>query len=93
MDKVIKLAQELNQELISLPEMKEYLRLKELYHNDQELKELRENIARLKNENKEEERNNLLQIYNRHPLVNNYFMAKEEVMAILNEIQKELTDI
>ncbi len=83
MDKIIEEAKSLRDDIDSLPEIKEYYRLKELYENDQTLKEMRRDIARLKSEGKEEERNNLLQIYNSHPLVNNYEMAKEEAERIL----------
>lgn len=83
MDKIIEEAKSLREDIDSLPEIKEYYRLKELYENDQTLKEMRRDIARLKSEGKEEERNNLLQIYNSHPLVNNYEMAKEEAECIL----------
>lgn len=83
MDKLIEEAKSLREDIDSLPEIKEYYRLKELYENDHSLKEMRENIARLKSEGKEEERNNLLAIYNSHPLVNNYMMAKEEAEHIL----------
>lgn len=83
MDKIIEEAKSLRDDIDSLPEIKEYYRLKELYENNQNLKEMRRDIARLKNEGKEEERNNLLQIYNSHPLVNNYEMAKEEAERIL----------
>ena len=83
MDKIIEEAKSLREDIDSLPEIKEYYRLKELYENDQTLKEMRRDIARLKSEGKEEERNNLLQIYNSHPLVNNYEMAKEEAEHIL----------
>ena len=83
MDKIIEEAKSLRDDIDSLPEIKEYYRLKELYENDQTLKQMRRDIARLKNEGKEEERNNLLQIYNSHPLVNNYEIAKEEAERIL----------
>ena len=83
MDKIIEEAKSLREGIDSLPEIKEYYRLKELYENDQDLKEMRRDIARLKSEGKEEERNNLLQIYNSHPLVNNYEMVKEEAERIL----------
>ena len=83
MDKIVEEAKSLREDIDSLPEIKEYYRLKELYENDQTLKEMRRDIARLKSEGKEEERNNLLQIYNSHPLVNNYEMAKEEAERIL----------
>ena len=93
MDKTIEIAEKLNKEILQLSEVKEYLKLKELYHNDKELKEMRTNIARLKSENKEEEWDNLLKIYNSHPLVNNYFAAKEEVEKLLREIQLELENL
>ena len=83
MNKIIEEAKSLREDIDSLPEIKEYYRLKELYENDQTLKQMRRDIARLKNEGKEEERNNLLQIYNSHPLVNNYEMVKEEAERIL----------
>lgn len=83
MDKIIEEAKSLRDDIDSLPEIKEYYLLKELYENDQTLKQMRRDIARLKSEGKEEERNNLLQIYNSHPLVNNYEMAKEEAERIL----------
>ena len=83
MDKLIEEAKSLREDIDSLPEIKEYYRLKEIYENDHSLKEMRENIARLKSEGKEEERNNLLAIYNSHPLVNNYMVAKEEAEHIL----------
>ena len=87
MDKVIEQAKELRKDIDSLPEVKEYYRLKELMENDEELAMLRKEIARLKVEGKEEERNNLLKIYNSHPLVNNYEAAQEEVKSILLAIK------
>ena len=87
MDKLIEEAKTLREDIDSLPEIKEYYRLKEIYENDHSLKEMRENIARLKSEDKEEERNNLLAIYNSHPLVNNYNIAMEEAKSILRAIK------
>ena len=87
MDKLIEEAKSLREDIDSLPEIKEYYRLKTLYENDQHLKEMRREIARLKSEGKEEERNNLLQIYNSHPLINNYELAKEEAERILRVIK------
>ena len=51
---------------------------------------MRLNIAKLKSEGKEEERKNLLNIYNSNPLVNNYLVAKEEAMSILRAIKNEI---
>lgn len=87
MDEVIEVTKKLKESLLELPEIKEYLKLKDLYEKDESLKQMRRDIARLKNEGKEEERNNLLNIYNNHPLVNNYNLAKEEVKAILQTIR------
>lgn len=87
MDKIIEEALSLRQEINNLPEIKEYLRLKNLFENDESLKEMRYNIAKLKSEDKEEERKNLLDLYNKHPLVNNYEIAKQEAIDILNTIK------
>ena len=87
MDKLIKEAEELREDIDSLNEVQEYYRLKKLYENDEELKQMRIEIARLKQQGKEEERNNLLTIYNSHPLVNNYELAKAEVESILLAIK------
>ena len=87
MNEIILEAKKLRDNIDELPEIKEYYRLKQLYENDWELKKMRTEIARLKSLNKEEERNNLLAIYNKHPLVNNYEVAKQEAMSVLLTIQ------
>ena len=87
MNEIILEAKKLRDNIDELPEIKEYYRLKQLYENDEELKKMRREIARLKSLNKEEERNNLLAIYNKHPLVNNYEVAKQEAMSVLLTIQ------
>ena len=88
MDKVIDKANELSKEILNTPEVKEYLKLKELIENDEELAEFRINIASLANEGKLEERDNLLKIYNSHPLVANYETAKESVKSLLETIKQ-----
>ena len=90
MDEIIELAKSLKQEIDKLPEMKEYLRLKELLEKDQELKRMRTEIARLQNEGKTKEKENLLALYNSHPLVNNFSIAKEEVTNLLSSISQIL---
>ena len=87
MDKIIEEAKSLRNDIDSLPEIQEYYRLKELIENDKELSRLRIEIARLANEGKTEERKNLLEIYNSHPLVNNYNIAMEEAKSILRAIK------
>lgn len=88
MDEVIEKAKKLKVEIDNLPEMKEYLRLKKLLENDAELANMRSEIARLENEGKKKEKENLLNIYNSHPLVNNYLLAKEEITTILLSISQ-----
>ena len=90
MDEVIELAKELRKDIDNLPEVQEYYRLKILYENNEELSKMRSEIARLKQEGKEEERNNLLNVYNSHPIVNNYELAKNEVQNILLAIKNEI---
>lgn len=87
MDKIIKEAKSLRKDIDSLPEIQEYYRLRNLMENDKELSRLRIEIARLANEGKLEERKNLLEIYNSHPLVNNYNIAMEEAKSILRTIK------
>ena len=91
-DEVIKKAEEVRKALEELLEVKEYLKLKELLENDESLKQMRLDIARLKAENKLEERDNLLKVYHSNPLVNNFYLAKEEVEAILKNVQSMLQD-
>lgn len=86
MDEVINKAKELRKAIDSLPLAKEYFSLKELFENDKELKKMRQDIARLKQEGKEKERENLLALYNSHPLVNNYYSLKEEMESLLKSI-------
>lgn len=83
MDKIIEDAKSLRKGIDNLPEVIEYRRLKSLYETDEELARMRKEIARLKASGKEEEGKNLLKIYESHPLVNNYEVAKQEVMDIL----------
>ena len=87
MDKIIEKAKSLREDIDSLPEIQEYYRLRALMENDEELSRLRTEIARLASEGKLEERKNLLEIYNSHPLVNNYNIAMEETKLILSSIK------
>ena len=87
MDKIIEEAKSLRKDIDSLPEIQEYYRLRNLMENDKELSRLRIEISRLANESKLEERKNLLEIYNSHPLVNNYSIAMEEAKSILRTIK------
>ena len=92
MDNLEKTLFELKNVLDNSDIIKEYLSLKEVYENDDELREMRREIARLKSENKNEEHEALLEIYNSHPIVVNYEQAREEVISLLEEIKEVLSD-
>ena len=92
MNKTDEALEKLAKELYALPEVQEYLELKESIENDKELKEMRLEIARLTNEGKKEEHDNLLKVYNSHPLVVNYQVAREELYNLLNQIKDILSD-
>lgn len=90
MDKVIEAATKLSTAIEELPEVQEYLRLKSLLEQNEELKEMRTNIARLTNEGKLEKRDNLIKIYNSNPLVSNFEISRKEVEQILLQIKNIL---
>lgn len=87
MDKVLEKAKELKALIDETPEMKEYLRNKELVENDKDVYELKQNIANLKAQGKMLEAKNLEELYNRHPLVNNFEVSKESLYELLKTIQ------
>ena len=82
----------LKAELDNSPVIQEYLSLKEVLEKDEELKKMRDEIARLTSENKLEERDALLAIYNSHPIVSNYEQARQEVINLLNQIKDILSE-
>lgn len=86
------LLEQLKTALDNNEEIKEYLSLKEIVENDPELKKMRQEIARLTNEGKVEEKNNLIETYNSHPIVVNYNESRTEVINLLNQIKTILSD-
>lgn len=87
MDKIIEEAKKLRAGIDNHPVIQEYYRLQALYVKDETLKEMRKDIARLKSLGKEEEASNLLKLYNKNPLVNNYEAAKQEARELLSAIK------
>ena len=87
MDKVLEKAKELRALLDETPELKEYLKNKEVLENSEDVQTLKHNIANLRAKGKLEEANNLEKIYNAHPLVNNYEASKEALYELLKTIQ------
>ena len=87
MDKIIEKAKELKAALDETPEMKEYLKYKDLYENSEDVVELKHNIANLRAKGKLNEANNLQALYDNHPIVVNYQASKEALMELLNTVQ------
>ena len=87
MDKVLEKAKELKALINETPEMKEYLKNKELLENNKGVYELKQNIANLKAQGKLTEAKNLEEIYNNHPLVNNFEASKEALYELLKTIE------
>ena len=87
MDKVLEKAKELKALIDETPEMKEYLKNKELLENSKDVYELKQNIANLKAKGNIEEARNLESLYNTHPLVNNYEASKEALYELLKTIE------
>ena len=89
MSKIIDKTQELKENLYNEPEIVEFFRLKKLFENDKSLEEMRRQIIKAKQANNQEEYKRLKDLYDNHPLVSNYYAARENVADLL----KELTDI
>lgn len=87
MDKVLEKAKELKPLIDETPEMKEYLKNKELLENNKDVYELKQNIANLKAKGKLAEASNLESLYNNHPLVNNFEASKEALYELLKTIE------
>ena len=87
MDEVIKKAQELSEQIKKEPIVIEYLRLKSLIENDKDLSILRKKIAEAASKKDEVNHQRLKEMYDNHPLVNNFYLFKEEVENLLLEIK------
>lgn len=87
MDKVLEKAKELRHAIEQTPEYQEYIKNKELLENNEDVNELKHNIANLRTKGKLEEANNLQQLYDSHPLVNNYEVSKDELYQLLKTIE------
>ena len=85
--------------LFSLPQVKEYLRVRDLVNKDQEIASLRQNVIKYRKEMKDnfgnddayflakqklEETEKKL---NSHPLIVNFENLKEEILDLLNEVK------
>jgi cell fate (sporulation/competence/biofilm development) regulator YlbF (YheA/YmcA/DUF963 family) len=87
MDKVLEKAQELRKAIEQTPEYQEYIKNKELLENNEDVIALKHNIANLKAQGKLTEAKNLEELYNNHPLINNYEASKEALYELLKTIE------
>ena len=87
MDKVLEKAKELREAIEQTPEYIEYMKNKELLENNKDVIEIKQNIANLKAKGKFTEAKNLENLYNAHPLVNNYEASRDALYELLKTIQ------
>lgn len=87
MDKVLEKAKELRLAIEETPEYQEYIKNKNLLENSEDVLELKHNIANLKAQGKLVEAHNLEELYNKHPLVNNFEASKGALYELLKTIQ------
>ena len=87
MDKILEKAQELRAAIEETAEYQEYMKNKQLLENSVDVIELKHNIANLSAKGKLKEASNLEELYNKHPLVNNYEVSKEALYQLLKTIE------
>ena len=87
MDKVLEKAKELRAAIEQTPEYQEYIKNKTLLENSEDVTELKHNIANLKAKGKLVEARNLEELYNSHPIVNNYEVSKSALYDLLKTIE------
>ena len=90
MDKVLEKAKELRLAIEETAEFQEYMKNKQLLENNEDVIELKHNIANLRAKGKLQEASNLEELYNNHPLVNNYEASKEALYQLLKTIESLL---
>ena len=90
MDKILEKAKELRIAIEETNEYKEYIKNKELLEKDEDVIELKHNIANLRAKGKHKEANNLEVLYNNHPLVSNFEASKEALYQLLKTIESIL---
>ena len=85
MDKLIEKATELKHSLLETKEYKEYLRVKALYEESEEVKSLLTQMKLYKDNPKVLDK--VKHEYDSHPLVRNYLEARKELESILRVVK------
>ena len=86
MNKILESASVLREELLRDERIKEYLNLKKLFEENDELVRIRKQLINLQKDNKIEEYTSLKTKYDSNPLVKNYYSSKEEVNDLIRDI-------
>ena len=89
MDNPIELAKQIKNKIYDLPEAKEYLRLKKIIDEDEEINKLQKKIVLLRSNGKAEEANALTIKLNAMPIIVNF----EAVRAQLADTLKVISNI
>lgn len=89
MDNPIELAEKIKDRIYDLPEAKEYLRLKKIIDEDEEINKLQKEIVLLRSNGKAEEANALTNKLNAMPIIVNF----EAVRAQLADTLKVISNI
>ena len=89
MDKGIELATEISEKIAELPEAKEYLRLKKIIDEDEEIKALQKEIISLQNKGEKAKADELLKKLNSMPIVINF----QEIRGQLADTLKVISNI
>ena len=87
MDKIIEKAKELRLAIEETAEFQEYMKNKELLENNEDVIELKHEIANLRAKGKLIEADRLEVFYKNHPVVNNYEVSKEALYQLLKTIE------
>ena len=90
MDKILEKAKELRAAIEETSEYKEYIKNKELLEKNEDVIELKHEIANLRAKGKTIEADRLEVFYKNHPAVNNYEASKEALYQLLKTIESIL---
>ena len=89
MDKGIELAKEISEKISELPEAQEYLKLKKIIEEDEEIQSLQKEIISLQNKGEKAKADELLKKLNSIPVVVNF----EQIRGQLADTLKVISNI
>ena len=89
MDNLLNLAKEIQEKILDLPEAKEYLRLKRIIDEDEEIRSLQKEIVSLQKNGEKAKADELLKKLNAMPIVINF----EEIRGQLADTLKVISNI